>query len=230
MPIVSTIQLLLNDSGVFWPESQILDAVNQAQLWGYAKTKWVRTSWPINLPVGADLITLPSDVLVPGWMEARIVNSDSTVSFIRAFPSTQRELEHFLRTWRSTSLGAPMYFVIWDSHTLRVFPRPDKPYTYTLWGVAYPTEITSSSQDIQGPINYTLIIQNFTMSLLLNATRPDLAEYYLNLAEVGLVQFAKHLRNQQSHNIRRLVPTTSRFQINQGGSIKELPTYYPLEC
>ena len=148
---------------------------------------------------------------------------------MRCFPTTQRELENFLRTWRSSGLDTPQYFVIWDASHLRVFPRPDKNYTYTLWGVGYPTEIVDSTGDVTGPPNYVQIVQNLTLGLLLYATRLDLAQFYLGQAQNQIVEFKKHLRNQQSHNIRRLKPATSRFEVQQGGQVRELPTYYPME-
>ena len=114
MGIVSTIQILLNDSGVFWPQTQILDAVNEAQLWVFAQTKWARKSWPITLVKGVDIIETPGDLLIPGWMESQVLNSDGSISHNRCFPTTQRELEHFLRTWRSAGLDTPQYFVIWE--------------------------------------------------------------------------------------------------------------------
>jgi hypothetical protein len=227
--IVTTLQVLLNDTGVFWPQAQILDAVNEAQLWVFAQTKWSRRSWLINLPKGTDIFQIPSDLLIPGWMESQVFNTDGSISHMRAFPTTHRELEHFLRTWRSAGLDAPQYFVIWDASHFRVFPRPDKAYTYTLWGVGYPIEIVDNLGDLVGPPNYTQIIQNFSLGLLLNATRPDLSDFYMTQASLGVVEFKKHLRNFQSHNIRRLVPSTGRLQIQQGGQVRELPTYYPME-
>lgn len=227
MSIVAQVQTLLNDSGVFWPTAQVLNAINEAQLWAYAQTKWQRTSWQLSLATGTDLLTLPSNVLVPGWIETAVVNNGQTQN-MRGFPSTQRELERFLRTWRSAGLDAPNYFIIWDASTIRLFPRPDQPYTYTLWGISYPTEILNATTSLAGPPQYVLAVQNMAAALLFEATRPDLADVYLATAEAQLLDFKKRLRNQQSHNIRRLVPG-GRFALQQAGTIRELPTYYPLE-
>jgi hypothetical protein len=229
MSIVNTIQLLLNDSGVFWPQAQILDAVNEAQLWAFAQTKWSRRSWLLKFVKGTDIFTLPSDLLIPGWIESQVTLGDGSISHLRAFPTTHRELEHFLRTWRSAGLDAPQYFVIWDSGHIRLFPRPDQAYAYTLWGVGYPIEITDNIAELTGPPNYVQAIQNMALALLLNATRPDLADFYMTTSQAQIVEFRKHLRNFQSHNIRRLVPSTTHLQIQQGGRIRELPTYYPME-
>jgi hypothetical protein len=228
--IVTDIQLLLNDAGVFWPQAQILDAVNEAQLWAQVQTKWLRKAWLINLPRDTDIFQIPSDVLVPGWMEASVANpGDGSLLTVRAFPTTQRELEHFLRTWRSAGQDAPQYFVIWDASHFRVFPRPDRNYVFTLWGITYPPEILDGTGVLQGLPNYTQAVQNMALSLLLNATRPDLGEFYLNLATSQIMEFRKHLRNMQGHNILRLKPATTHLEVQQGGRVRELPTYYPME-
>lgn len=243
MGIISQVQILLNDNGVFWPFLQVLDAVNEAQLWAYAQTKWQRTPFSLSLVAGTDLFTLPTGVVIPGWIETAIPSTDGlTTSHTRGFPTTQRELEHFLRTWRGQQPDVPRYFVIWDAYTLRLFPRPDKAYNYTLWGVSYPTEITSDVT-LGGPELYQLAVQNMAAALLFEATRPDLADVYMGMAEEQIVKVKVQLRNQQSHNIRRLRPgsvsisggrlstpnNAGRFDLQQGGSIAALPTYYPLE-
>jgi len=243
MSIVSQVQVLLNDTGVFWPMEFVLDAINQAQLWAFAQTKWQRKSWQLQLVTGTDLFALPGDVLIPGWIETVVPLTGGEVSTTRGFPTTHRELEHNIRTWRSSGLDAPKYFVIWDAFTLRLFPRPDKAYTYNLWGVGYPTEILDTTTFIAGPPQYVLAIQNMAASILFEATRPDLADIYMKTAQDQIQNFKVRLRNQQSHNIRRLRPGTvsisggnlftpnnaGRFDLQQGGSIVALPTYYPLE-
>lgn len=244
MSIVGQVQILLNDSGVFWPNAQVIDAINEAQLWAMAQCKWKRTQWALSFSPGTDLFTLPTDVLIPGWIETTLpTNGGVDISHTRAFPTTHRELEHFLRTWRSAGLDAPRYFVIWDSTNLRLFPRPDIAYTYFLWGVQYPTEIVDTSASITGPPGYILAVQYMAAGLLLEATRPDLADMYYALADEQVMKLKRQLRNQQSHNIRRLRPSgvsigsgpvstlspPGRFDLNQGGSIAQLPTYYPLE-
>lgn len=249
MGIVSTIQLVLNDSGVFWPETQIIESINEAQLWVTAQTKWKRQSWPISLPTGTDLFSVPSDLLIPGWIESAVpvINGTSTTTtYKRAFPTTHVELEKYNRLWRNAEVYAPQYFVIWDASTLRAFPRPDISYTYTLYGVPYPIEITTSTQSLEGPHGYQHSVEKYTLALLLEATRPELADFYMEDAENEILQLRKTLRNQQSHNIRRLRPASvmgmgnksnystltppGRFDLQQGGSIQAIPVYYPVEA
>lgn len=236
MSAVGDIQTILNDAGVFWPLAQIYDAVNEAQLAVYAETKWAVTTASINLTSNVDIIPIPSGVLIPRWMEGTNTTFQPPV-VKRFFFTTQRGLETFLRTWKGQNLGQPGYFVIWDATHLRVFPRPDNlgsgpagSYPMTLFGQGFPVEITTGGQSILGPKNYVLAVENLAASLLLEATRPDLADSYSAQSEDQILLFKKRLRNQQSHNIRTLKPATTRYEIDQAGEVYELPTYYPLEA
>ena len=228
MSIVTDVQIILNDSGVFWPTAQLLDAVNEAQFWAFTRTKWARSSASLPLLPGQDIVPLPSSILIPGWIEGTIPNNSGGTAVMRMFPTTQRELEHFLRTWRGAGLAQPSYFSIWDATHLRIFPRPDTTYTYTVWGIGWPNEIVDTTTALKGPPNYVLAVKHYAAGLLLEATRPDLADVYYGLADGQIESFRKQLRNQQSHNIRRLVPAR-RLDLQQSGVVRELPTYYPLE-
>jgi hypothetical protein len=242
MGIITDVQLLLNDSGVFWPATQVLDAINEGQFWVWTKTKWSRTNKVLTLTRGLDIISLPEDILIPGWIEGEAPGDGGQFFHFRCFPTTQRNLEHHLRTWRGAPLGQPLFFTIWDATHLRIFPRPKQDYSYAVWGIGWPTEVTTDVV-LGGPSIYTLAVKNYAVGLLLEATRPDLADYYYALAEKSIAEWRRTLRNQQSHNIRRLRPgaisisggpyTTltppGRFDLQQGGAITALPTYYPLE-
>lgn len=230
MSIVSDVQLILNDTGTFWTLPQVLDSINEAQFWIFAKTKWSRISSPLVMHAGQDIIQIPPTILIPGWIEGTIQNNNpESSSVMRMFPTTQRELENFLRTWRGAGLAQPSYFSIWDSTHLRIFPRPDQDYTYTVWGIGFPIEILDNTTTITGPSLYVLGVKHYSVGLLLEATRPDLADQYYKLADQNVLDFRRQLRNQQSHNIRRL-RIGRRLDIQQSGTIRELPVYYPLEC
>lgn len=236
MSIVVQVQTILNDTGVFWPTTTVLDAVNEAQFAVYAETKWAITTASMSLSSNADIVSIPSSILIPKWIEGTN-NLFSPPVVKRFFPTTQRQLEHYLRTWRGANVGQPIYFSLWDATHWRVFPRPDGlgsgpggVYPFTVFGVGFPSEITGTSADVVGPANYVQCIQNYSVALLLEATRPDLADMYLAQAGEQLLLFKKRLRNNQSHNIRTLKPATSRLELDQAGEVYELPSYYPLEA
>lgn len=235
MSIVVQVQNILNDTGVFWPTQTVLDAVNEAQFHVYAQTKWAITTASLTLSSNADIVTIPQTILIPKWIEG--TNSLFQPPVVkRFFPTTMRNIETFLRQWRGQQTGQPVYFVVWDATHFRVFPRPDGlgpgpggVYPFTIFGIGFPAEITDTVGDIVGPANYVQAIQNYAVSLLFEATRPDLADMYLGQSVEQVAAFMKRMRNNHSHNIRTLVPATGRFQIDQGGDVYETPSYYPLE-
>jgi hypothetical protein len=236
MSAVGDIQTIINDAGVFWPTQTVWDALNEAQLSVYAETKWALTTQTFSLSSNVDIVEIPSNILVPRWIEG--TNSLFQPAVVkRFFPSSMRNLEHFLRTWRGDNTGQPVYFILWDATHWRVFPRPDGSgsgpggvYPFTVFGVGFPPEITDSTSTLLGDATYRYAVYNYTAALLLEATRPDLADMYLAQAQDNMLTIKKRLRNQQSHNIRTLKPATGRLEIEQGGQISELPSYYPVEC
>jgi len=221
MSTVTNVQILLNDQGVFWPLQRVLDAVNEAQWEVWSRTKWQMTSASLNLTQGVDLVRIPTSIVIPRFVED---------TALRYFNSTQRELEAFHRTWKLDQQAAPMYFILWDAFHLRCYPSPDQSYpNYVVWGLGYPVEITTSDQFVSGDANYAKAIEHLSAAILFDATRPDLAEWQRGKAEEKLMIYKRSLRNQQSHNIRRMRPG-QRFDIQQSGRIHELPVYYPVEC
>jgi hypothetical protein len=229
MSIVAQIQILLNDSGVFWPTATVLDAVNEAQFHIYADTKWAISTASLTLSSNADIVSIPATMLIPKWIEGTNTLYNPPV-VKRFFVTSPRNLEHYLRTWRGAGTGQPGYFILWDATHLRCFPRPDSTYHFTLFGTGFPTEITNTTSDITGPATYVLAIQNYAAALLFEQTRPDLADLYMAQAQAQILAFKKRLRRNLSHNIRQLIPATGPFEINQGGQINEGPSYYPVEA
>jgi hypothetical protein len=239
MSIVTQVQNILNDTGVFWPTQNLFDAINEAQWWLFADIRWQRTSATVTLSSNADVFGIPANILIPEWLEGQDGNFQPT-TYKRFYPSTMRELEQFLRTWRGNNTGQPQYFVRWDATHMRVFPRPDGlgpagggNYTFTMWGIGFPGEITNTSQDISGLTtlvndSYTQAIQNMSAALLFEATRPDLADAFLAVAMENSQLFKRTIRNMQGHNIRRLRPA-DHYDKNHSGTVNDLPVYYPLE-
>jgi hypothetical protein len=235
MGVITNVQMILNDTGTFWPNQQVLDAINESQFHIFAETKWAVATGSFNLSSGVDVFTIPPQILIPKWIEGTNLNFQPAV-VKRFFPTTQRQLEHFLRQWRGDNTGQPVAFSLWDATHFRCYPRPDGKgsgpqgsYPFTLFGIGYPAEI-GTDVPIVGPPNYVSAVEQYAAALLLEATRPDLADLYLSHASDQILAFRKQLRNQQSHNIRTLRPATTQMELQQAGDINELPTYYPLEA
>lgn len=218
MSIITDVQLVLNDAGVFWDTTQVLDAINQAQLELFARIKWLRTSATLSLVIGQEFVGIPSTILIPSWIEGPAVSKGGEVNPKRVFPSTQYELESFNRLWRGAELDEPRNFVLWDATTLRVFPRPDQSYSYTIWGIGMPTAM-GVGDTLTGPTAYVTAVIDYSVGLLLSATRPELAQVYINNAEENVQSLIVNKRNNQSHNIRRLRPG-KRFDLSQSGNLR----------
>lgn len=239
MSIITQVQNILNDTGVFWPTQNLYDAINEAQFWLYEDSRWQRQTATISLGSNTDIFPLPSNIIIPEWFEGQDGNFQPT-TYKRFYPTTHRELEQFLRTWRGNNIGQPEYFAIWDSGHMRCFPRPDGKgpgpngnYIFTLYGIGLPPEVNTTTQDISGltPLvndAYIQAIQNMAVAILFEATRPDLADAFSQTAQENIASFKRTLRNMQGHNIRRLRPAT-HYDKNHSGTVNDLPVYYPLE-
>lgn len=235
MSAVVFVQTMINDVGVFWPIQTVLDSLNEAQLHLYAETRWAITTQTMNLGSGVDIIPIPSGMIIPKWIEGTNLLYNPSVKQ-RMFPTTQRQLETYLRTWKGDSLGQPLYFALWDATHWRCFPRPDGlgsgpggTYPMTVFGIGIPNEIADTVTDLIGPFNYTQAVLHYAAALLLELTRPDIADTFIAQANEHVLAFKKRIRNNLSHNIRTLTPGTTRLELQQAGDIAEIPAYYPME-
>lgn len=211
MTLIDRVHFLLNDANVFWTDAQVYDTVNEVQLEVMRELKWKRQTFVLAMNTGDDLISIPPTCLIPQFFEH---------NNRRWFPSAQIALERYLRQWKTEPVDVPRDFIVWDMEHFRVYPRPDQPYDFTLWGVVYPTEVSASNPDVEGDdenLREGLAYQ--TAAELLNLTRPDIAEVYMQAGQVKLHEVAVRLRNQQGHNIRVIKPGTL-FTRAQGGDIR----------
>lgn len=128
----------------------------------------------------------------------------------RYFISDRTKLEQYARDWRDNTQSQPKWFILWDAWNIRVFPKPDKTYTFTLWGVPWGTEIGTGTEDINVDQILRLALAYKAASTLLEATRPDVADLYIRNSEELLNRYRLRLRNQQGNNIRRMKPGTNQ--------------------
>mgnify|MGYP001594699997 CR=1 FL=1 len=214
MSILSDVRVVLNDTGVFWADTQVLEAINFAQLDVASQTKLVLGTVTLSVTAGDDIVEIDSTLFIP----QRIHNGTLTT-----YPTTMRELENFNRLWKSTTAGQPEHFVLWDWNHIRLFPRPDQNYTFSIEGLLKPTEVTTTTV-MFGVGKYNSAIRYYTLAYLLEATRPDLAAWYIQLGDKDVMELNKTLRNQQSHNIRRFRPA-KRVNLKNSGMISNNSLY-----
>lgn len=199
MSLVSEVRDLLGEaSAVFWPDQQVYDAINQAQINAFANYPILSTSTSLVVPQDADFITIPPSIMIPSYIATSTGNK---------FITTEPELEEYAIRWMETTPGEPKHFILWDTMYLRVFPRASAWYTYTIYGVPWPTEIDGSTQDVTNiHKQYRLAIIYDAVSVLFEASRPDLAQAYRELADQYLSDSRSSLRTAHPHNTLRLRP------------------------
>lgn len=212
--LVDLVQTTINESGagVFWPVQTVYDAINDAVLEMVPISFFPTTSTTLVVTTNNDIVALPTTVIV--WPQYFEYGGQTY------FPTSQAQLERYDRNWRNASQSQPRFFVLFGESSVRVFPRPDKSYTFNVWGPAWPTEITSTSTDITTlPDILRQALAYRACSRLFQYSRPDLGEAYMKEAEEAEMLWRKTFRRFQSHNIKRLRPGTG-FTAAQSGSIR----------
>jgi hypothetical protein len=211
MSLVSEVQVLVDDpTATFFTAQHIYDALNQTLLEVWARTRHDVVSATLTMNTAQSLITIPPTIYIASYVE---------YDGKQQFSTTHGQLERYDRKWKGAALGTPTHFVLWDMNYLRPYPRPDQIYDMTMWGIGWPTEITASVTDLTLDSRLKQAIIYFAASKLLEETHPQLADSMAASADEHLRQFQKRLRNQQSHNIRRLRPA-NLFNRSQSGSIE----------
>lgn len=217
MSLVSDVRLLLNESSAaFWPDQQIYDSINQAQLSLYTSAQPLLTSATFATGTGQALVAIPSTIMIPKYL---LYNNR------KYFITSQVKLEQHSHKWLETGTGFPRHWVLLDAFYLRPYPRTDADYIFTMWGTPWPTEITASVLDITAPRNIKQAITHKAASLIFEHTRPDLADAMNRETEEFLMRYRTQQRNQHSHNISRIRPG-NRLSTAQRGTVQIGQNYY----
>lgn len=198
-------------STVFWPDAQVYDAANEAQMETWVATKWTVTTHTLTATTSAQFCTYnPTAIMVPHHV---------LLSGRKYFITDQAKLEQFSREWRSFGLGQPRHFVLWDaaSGLVRPFPRPDAAYNFSLVGLGWPPEEIAAGQlDITAPALLKDAIVLRACATLLEYTQPVIGATMLNEAEGTERDFRRQLNRRLGHNIARLRPAAA-FNHAQSG-------------
>jgi hypothetical protein len=233
-------------SAVFWPNAHIYDAANEAVMDVYAEVQPVEGTSTMTFTTSGDLFALPeTDLMVPKYLvlapgvtvtqtwdlvtQTWVVTTQSWDSMTAAggtgiaqryWISSQAELEQYSREWRTATRARPSWFILWGLNKLRVWPSPDQNYVFYLYGVPWPTEIGTGTEDLTTTDRMLkLAIAYRAAAELFAATRPDLSEAWRKEADECILRYKKRYRNYQPHNIRRLRPANPT-QIGMKGHIK----------
>lgn len=213
MSLVTDIQELIEEAatGVFWVNQQVYDAANQAMIDTWLNTRHDKTTASMAVVANDVFATIPTEIMIP---ERIILNS------LEYFPTTFALLERENRNWRTAVTAQPKWFVMWDTRRFRLVPKSDNSYTFIVTGVQYPqVEISVSDTDITAPALLKQAIAHRAAGIILELTRPDLADAMRVQATEYELLFKKQLRNRGGHRIDRLRPGT-KFTIAQSGVIR----------
>ena len=218
MSLVTDVRMLVDEvTQGFWLDDSIYDAINRAQLSIFANNpRIVETSTVMALGSGTGWIQIPASIMIPKYVLG--------TSTEHIFPLTQTALEQHNIHWLSVDQGYPHRLVLYDSFTLRPFPVPDANYTFTMYGVPWPTEITALVTDITASRYLKRAIAYASAASLLSYTRPELSDQYLKDSDEAILLYRQQLRTAHPHNIMLLAPATAH-QRDHRGNINRLSRY-----
>ena len=203
---------------IFFPSQQIYDAANEAvtDFWATAGRQDVpiqlatATATPLVVGTGTDIYPLDNvSLMIPTFVTLNtMLGSGAGGELInqKYFISDRTKLEQYARDWRNNQQAQPKWFILWDAWNLRVFPTPDQTYTFTLWGVPWPNEISTGTEDITVDQILRLAMAYKTAATLLETTRPEVSDLYTKNSEEMINRYRIRLRNQQTNNMRRMKP------------------------
>lgn len=196
MTILDKLRIYIDEQAgaVFFPEAQLLEAVNEALLQCWIDCPPTLTR--VEVGIGADgKITIPvSAIAIPKYLEG--------IKGKQYFTSIP-QMNAYSPGWRaSTATALPTHFILLDSETILAYPRPDASYAYDLYGIGWPADLTSSIEDVTAPEAFKEAVAILAASVLLEHTMP-------NFGDVAAAEAARLLAEARSRN-RKMSPLTLR--------------------
>lgn len=219
MALVDEVRKLLGEaSAVFWADAQIRDAINEAQVCVYADHPRIfEASTSLNVDGDYDFVSIPSSIMIPRYITSS--DNEQYFNFI-----SHADLEEHSGSWMDTSTGTPEAFVVWSAEYLRIWPRPDASYSYTLVGTPWPTECTALV-DPSLPWLLEDAVVSYATAMLFAQTRPDLTELHMQEYMDAMRDYMVQWRRSHPHAVTRLHPVgrpgspAAIFAARQRGSV-----------
>ncbi len=216
MGLITDVRRELGESSaVFWSDQQIVDALNEAQVCLFAEYPHVMTtSTTLLIPSNVDFVTIPTSIMVPQYV---LGTDGKQVNF-----STKNDLENVSKSWWNVTTGKPKAFVIVQYNIIRVWPRADQAYSYTMVGIPWPTELTTSADTTTYPHFIELALTMYAASVLFTPTRPELGQVYYSFYADAINKQLVQMRRTFGVNTRRIRPA-GRLGASQRGSQRQNP-------
>jgi hypothetical protein len=202
---------------IFFPSQQLYDACNDSimDFWATVGRQDVpvaiaTATSPLLVGTATDIyafdnvsIMIPTYITLNTFIGTGNAGEDLNQTY---FISDRTKLEQYARNWRNNQQEQPKWFILWDAFHIRVFPLPDKTYSFTLHGLPWATEIGTGTEDIAVDQILRLALAYQSAATVLEATRPEVSDLYNQNAMEMLNRYRIRLRNQQTNNIRRMKP------------------------
>jgi hypothetical protein len=203
MGLIGQVRVELDEpSAVFWTDQQIVDALNEAQVCLAADCpKAYTTSQTISLGTSTNVVAFPSNIMIPLY----ITNAEGNQIFF----SNRIDLENSSKSWKAISTGTPSNFVILDANSFLFYPRASTSYIYTIYGIGWPTEFTTSTDTTALPTDLSDALVFYACSVLFLPTRPDVAISYYKAYTDTIASYLIKYRKTFSVNTRRIRPASS---------------------
>lgn len=196
---------------IFFPSQQLYDCTNEVldDFWptlGRQSVAMSLTTSTLTVGTATDLYAYDNTtIMIPAYTILDTSSGGVTVDQ-KYWASDMTKLEQFSRNWRGATAGLPKWWIVWDAFTLRCFPTPDQTYPFILYGVPWPTEMGTGTEDISVDPIIKLSIAYRAAANVLEYTRPDTADAYHKESEELWNRYLIRLRNEQKNNLRRMKP------------------------
>jgi len=144
---------LLETTGIFWSDAELLRHLNRAELDYVNKTRILEDSAQLTLSEGQADYPLPQNWLSSKPCFIKIVNSDGTFEWKRLWPTNiekvSQESPNFLDTTQANSKGQPTHYWIWG-RSFRLNRAPDTEHATVVYMFykSKPIPITVLTQSI----------------------------------------------------------------------------------
>jgi len=188
---------------VYWPKAHIYDATNAALMWAWIDCCHTQSMDPIKLSTSTTLSDLSSmrNVMIP----KKILGILGDV-----WVSNQQNMEREDKWWRGDGRDVPRVVVNVSNEKLRPWPQPDKDYSYDVYGVSWPPEVSVINEDVVMDEVLKHAVAALAASMLVEDTHPELADALINEYEEHKQQFMVSWRNRGEGAIINLRPAGKR--------------------
>lgn len=203
--LVEDLQVELGEAGnsVFWPLTDLYDALNQALLkvWIISKPQYKSASMLISQATPTNFLPVHS-ILIP----QRIIGMEGELQ-----PSEYADFERWREDWKEAQAdhNTPTHFIPVDCEKVEVFPSPIEEYIFEVEGVGWPPFIDASSTNPTLERNIREATLALAKAHLVEDHHPDLADMCRAQAATYLKKYSTTAEVVGGRRITKLYPASN---------------------